>query len=383
MAVRITVILITGVLFFALPAGGEEITLKTGRTVNARITARSGDRITIDFFGVPITYKADEIESIDGIGPTPKEKAPAQPSSSGAAQEPVMPDFEGMLASARKTASDARRLFHEARYEEAAQKLDEIWRLSDSLSSQRDFAFTSSVAGLSAQDIAFPVAKEMLESNRLNPASLGILSDGIKFLKRSRDGLEEAFRLENEASKRAVSAISQTLADEKTRAKGENYFKILSSEYNRFSDEICAGAIEALDLNEPGKVDAKTRGLPKEIDPRRIDWEAKVKANEPGKMAKKLCGAGPDYGMAIKQYYIQSARIDLIDLAIALTKYKIKEGHFPEELADLASAYIDSVPRDPFDRFKPMKYECVSGSAAVSSDGYAGSRIAIYLKRVL
>ncbi|MDD4294446.1 MAG: hypothetical protein PHP69_02910 [Candidatus Omnitrophica bacterium] len=44
----------------------ENIVLKTGRTVEARIMEKNNNSIKVDLYGVPVTYYFDEIASIDG-----------------------------------------------------------------------------------------------------------------------------------------------------------------------------------------------------------------------------------------------------------------------------------------------------------------------------
>jgi outer membrane protein assembly factor BamB len=52
-------------LFYSSDCVAETIYLKDGRKVRARITKRTEKSITIDFYGVPITYWLDEIEKIE------------------------------------------------------------------------------------------------------------------------------------------------------------------------------------------------------------------------------------------------------------------------------------------------------------------------------
>lgn len=45
----------------------ETIVLKSGKKVEGKKIEQTDDYIRIDFYGVPLTYYFDEIESIDGV----------------------------------------------------------------------------------------------------------------------------------------------------------------------------------------------------------------------------------------------------------------------------------------------------------------------------
>ena len=61
------VILILVSCFFISFAYAENITLKSGKKVTAKIIERTDDYIKVDFYGTPFTYYFDEIETIDGV----------------------------------------------------------------------------------------------------------------------------------------------------------------------------------------------------------------------------------------------------------------------------------------------------------------------------
>jgi len=58
-------------LFFFFPFCllAETIILKSGKTIKGRIIEKTEEYIKIDFYGVPITYYFEEIESIHGVDP--------------------------------------------------------------------------------------------------------------------------------------------------------------------------------------------------------------------------------------------------------------------------------------------------------------------------
>lgn len=59
-------ILLIAVLFFVDLAFAETIMLKSGQKVEGKIIEKTDKYVRLDFFGVPLTYYLDDIESIDG-----------------------------------------------------------------------------------------------------------------------------------------------------------------------------------------------------------------------------------------------------------------------------------------------------------------------------
>ena len=61
------VILIFTILCLPSFVIAETIVLKSGKKIEANITARTEEEINIDYKGIPLTYFLDEIETIDGV----------------------------------------------------------------------------------------------------------------------------------------------------------------------------------------------------------------------------------------------------------------------------------------------------------------------------
>ncbi|MBM3251389.1 MAG: hypothetical protein FJZ11_01230, partial [Candidatus Omnitrophica bacterium] len=53
-------------LFLQNNTFAETIVLKSGKTIEGKIIERTDEDITIDFYGVPVPYFLDQIESVDG-----------------------------------------------------------------------------------------------------------------------------------------------------------------------------------------------------------------------------------------------------------------------------------------------------------------------------
>ncbi|MDD3345880.1 MAG: hypothetical protein PHO34_05610 [Candidatus Omnitrophica bacterium] len=80
---------------FLLPVlHAESIVLKSGQKIEGEVIERTGDHIKVDFFGVPLTYFFNEIESIDGQPVSAQETAVRQEaaSESGAEKKEIPED---------------------------------------------------------------------------------------------------------------------------------------------------------------------------------------------------------------------------------------------------------------------------------------------------
>jgi len=62
------------------------------------------------------------------------------------------------------------------------------------------------------------------------------------------------------------------------------------------------------------------------------------------------------------------AHLRVADVALAVQRYRLKAGRFPEKLADLIPMFLESVPKDPFDG-KEMRYKKLEAGFVVYSIG--------------
>jgi hypothetical protein len=65
------------------------------------------------------------------------------------------------------------------------------------------------------------------------------------------------------------------------------------------------------------------------------------------------------------------ARLRCAAAGVAVERYRLANGRFPDGLADLAPKYLTKVPTDPFDG-RPLRYARLKGGAAVYSVGPGG-----------
>ena len=83
MSRRVLAVLLWGVASWCPSAGAETIHLKDGRTIDAQIIRQTDKAVTIDWYGVPLTYWRDGIVGIEeGKGPQASAAPPAQQAAS-------------------------------------------------------------------------------------------------------------------------------------------------------------------------------------------------------------------------------------------------------------------------------------------------------------
>jgi hypothetical protein len=70
-------LLSVAILFFGNYGFAEIIVLKSGETVEGKITEKTDKYVKVDFFGTALTYFLDDIETIDGLKPTSSATATA------------------------------------------------------------------------------------------------------------------------------------------------------------------------------------------------------------------------------------------------------------------------------------------------------------------
>lgn len=76
----------------------------------------------------------------------------------------------------------------------------------------------------------------------------------------------------------------------------------------------------------------------------------------------------PSLSGVITQDLRTIAHLRAADAALAVQRYRLKAGRFPENLSDLVPAYLESVPKDPFDG-KEMRYRKLKTGFVVYSIG--------------
>ena len=67
-----------------------------------------------------------------------------------------------------------------------------------------------------------------------------------------------------------------------------------------------------------------------------------------------------------------NARLRTVRVGLAIERYRLANGKLPENLAELVPAYLDTVPKDPFDG-QELRYKRIEKGYVVYSIGEDGS----------
>ena len=92
-------------------------------------------------------------------------------------------------------------------------------------------------------------------------------------------------------------------------------------------------------------------------DPQELTWREKMGPRARGRAIGRIFIGlmMPDFQMVVDAESEAFVRTDLLHLGIALEKYKIDVGNYPQELAELVPEYIDSIPGDRCSH-EPLRY---------------------------
>src|SRR5262249_29944856 len=65
------------------------------------------------------------------------------------------------------------------------------------------------------------------------------------------------------------------------------------------------------------------------------------------------------------------AQMQCMIVALAVERYRLKHGHWPQTLAEVGPEFLKAIPLDPFDG-QPLRYRCVADGVIIYSVGPDG-----------
>jgi len=317
--------------------------------------------------------KGAELEECDfGLGEKPR-RTPGE----------KMPNFSDAVTLARLTLMRARLFEQQKKWDPALDDYLAVLRLGYHCNRQRNHVLLSQMVGVIVQKM---VSKPLLD-----------------FIKRKDLTFKQASRLSAEMNsiRRGFSGLDKALADEREFARGVGelimsfdekgaYKREFLKEFNAREDELFALLNKAYVRNNPGDFNKAIKELDEQL---RKDIKYKQRfipalpfvgasPEEAGKikdinasmqdpksallampfygakvMARYLAGIGiSQYSKVIPAHYIARVDFDLLRTAAALRSYEIKNRELPDSLLAMTPDYLDVVPADPFNYFRPVKY---------------------------
>lgn len=443
-------LIICAIAYFPNIAFAETISLKSGKKIEGKVIEKTDKYIKLDFYGTPITYFIDEIESIDGQKIVHKEHSSNNDkkidleemgtSVSGQINAAVIyresidnlkgipdnfidkakevinngwlaghSDIRELLLQNQKAIDDfkraselaycdftfgktvektanaplpfsgnilmlARLVLLEARFYEKENKMGlalenyiSLLRFKNHLDRQVSFVLISQTLGNIVQNLIYAPLTQFIARKDLNLQECKYLQDTLIFMKNNRVGPEKIFEEEREVSRNTIRSMG--VEAKRQGNYDEDFYQTLYKEFDDFSEELNKYLMEAAKENRPEiykeRVDAfsnelKTERLklPLEAFKNLIGLPSEFRNYTPSRIAKILASVGAEsYGRIIPRYYINFAKFNILLAAVTVRLYALRNHRTLDSFQELVPDYTLNLPEDPFDDFKPLKFE--------------------------
>lgn len=241
-----------------------------------------------------------------------------------------------------------------------------VLRFANHMGQQKDFIIITTAVGIGAQRMVYIPLTQYINREKLSSQDCQTLLNSLVSLRNNRTGLDSAFEEEKEIMKKAIRIV----VDE-AKQKGqydEIYLQKLCRKFDRLCNKFFEYDIIAFKENKPEIYEEKIIQLRNEVEkkikPLNLTWESLKKVagipegiDSPSLAAKILVSmAMPRYN-PITRYYTSLSELNILITAGAMKLYKLKNDKIPDSLQELIPIYLSKLPEDPFNDFKPLKYE--------------------------
>ena len=231
-----------------------------------------------------------------------------------------------------------------------------VLRFAHHLGQQDDFIVFHKLLQVIVQRLALVPLEQDLNQGGLDTRLCRHLLDILVSLRRQEIGLEAAFEEEKEVERNDLRMVEVEAKQE--GSYNEAFFKEMYIEFDRLQDERFQYLIDAFKKNQPEAFEVYQERLRKETKPLpALIWKLFTKES-PSVTAKTLVAlASPNYRRTINRYYVSLSEFDCLMTATAIRRYQLENDKLPDGLSVLVPTYLPKLPEDPFDGFKPLKYE--------------------------
>lgn len=299
--------------------------------------------------------------------------------------DPV-PDFSGTINLARLTILQAMQFEQERKMDKALDNYISVLRLICQLNRQDNFNLLSNMISVIVQRIVYVPLTGFIKQKDLTAVQADILVKEMISLHKKYLGLDKGFMEEKENVRKLTNSMAVVVYNDRDQNKflkafDDNYnalFRSLISAYSqnylesyRKDGKKLQEQVEA-EIKEKQKFIFLYTLLGKNIDRiKKMDLGMSSKSSSqdiasvqdifnfygPDLMSKYLVSIGYlQWGQLIPRYYIDIVNRDLLKTAAAVKFFAIKNQRFPDSLQVLVPDYLEDIPKDPFDDFKPLKY---------------------------
>jgi len=281
------------------------------------------------------------------------------------------PNFAGVVNLARLALLQARLFEQQNKWDAVLDDYLAVLRLECHLNRQKDHVLLSQMIGLIVQKMAYKPLCDLIKRKELTFKQASLLSAEMNAARRGSLGLDAALVDEREFARAAGESLMSF--DEKGdykrefmkefNAREDEIFALLNGAYARNDLSAFNKAIKGFDELLQKEIKEKQRFnplIPKDIAASMQDPQSALRVMPfygPKIMARYLAGIGASqYARVIASHYIARVNFDLLRIAAAIRSYKLKNRRLPDSLLAMTPDYLDVVPADPFNYFRPVKY---------------------------
>lgn len=214
--------------------------------------------------------------------------------------------------------------------------------------------FIEYLVGFVILDRALDQGRQLLRESQLTEAQLVALSDQLNRVSPLDEGLVRAIKMDFELISGRISDVeSRVHSGVSTMTRilyyGLHRYVFHPNRTRRTFADLCRTLIQNVsrpyaEMDLPEHDRAFPSGL-----------SALILILQPNVVAKMVLPAADDLNPCFKAKCELQVRLTALRLAVACRLYKMRHGQLPETLESLVPAFLDRVPRDPFDG-KPFRY---------------------------
>lgn len=282
----------------------------------------------------------------------------------------------------------ARLIVMECKFYERQGKLDSaldnyvsLFRLIGHLTRQKHATLVNKLIGRLVQNLAYSSLVQHINHNKLNVQHYRALLDALFSLKKNRTDFKDVLEVRNEEFKEVVKKVADEMRSSQAKQKWVNFYQEFYSEYDRLVDEFSEYWLAAFRENNIEKFEQKSRQFRERVEKettlpklgwnflkKRMGFEATASPvlsariffsrNRPMLLNDTVYTRRHSIANAnIVTHYTSISNLNVLTTVIAVKLYELKNSKLPDSLNELVPAYLPELPKDPFDDFKPLKYE--------------------------
>ena len=312
--------------------------------------------------------------------------------------DPV-PDYSGAINLARLTILQAKLFEQDGKNDQALDNYLSVLRLICQLNRQDNFNLLSNMISVIVQRIVYVPLSGFIQRKDLTADQADLLVKEMISLHKKYLGLDKAYLEEKEIVRKFMNDFARAVYNDRNQNKfskvfEDNYnalFQSIISAYSQNSLESYRKETEKMreqverEIKEKQKFIFLCALLGKNTDKiKKIDIGIGSKNDfqdvsdirdifnfyGPDLMAKYFVSVGSlEWGQLIPRYYIDIVNRDLLKTGAAVKSFEIKNRRFPDNLQVLVPDYLEDIPKDPFDDFKPLKFLKTGSGYSIYSFG--------------